>query len=114
LSVFDIACSPKIDCFENRAANPVKIYEYMAMGLPMVISAVGEPSNVIEDGSDGYLIKPDDENDLQNTLERVLQNMCDARQMGERARQKIVENYTQTVMERIIIDALNNVLIDRV
>ncbi|MFC1966131.1 glycosyltransferase family 4 protein [Chloroflexota bacterium] len=106
LSAFDIASSPKIDCDENRAANPIKIYEYMSMGLPMVVSAVGEPSNVIQNGYDGFLVKPEDEYDLERTLEYVIQNLDSAKAVGERAREKIVKNYTQQLMQKRIEEAL--------
>jgi glycosyltransferase involved in cell wall biosynthesis len=110
LSAFDIACSPKIDCAENRAANPIKIYEYMSMALPTVLSAVGEPANVIENGIDGFLVKPGDENDLEKTLEYVIQNLDSAKEVGERAREKIIKNYTQQVMMTRVDEALKHVL----
>jgi len=98
LSAFDIACSPKIDCAENRTANPIKIYEYMSMALPTVVSAVGEISKVIENGIDGFLVKPGDEGDLETTLDYAIQNLDSAKEKGERAREKIIKNYTQQVM----------------
>jgi len=106
LSAFDIACSPKIDCEENRAANPIKIYEYMSMGLPMVISAVGEISNIIENGIDGFLVKPGDEDDLERILEYVIQNLNSLQGVGEKAREKIIKNYTQQVLSKKIRQAL--------
>lgn len=110
LSAFDIACSPKIDCAENRAANPIKIYEYMSMGLPMVVSAVGETSNVIENGYDGFLVKPGDEDDLERTLEYVIQNLDSSRETGKRAREKIIKNYSQEVMLKRIENALKQLV----
>ncbi len=106
LSACDILCSPKIDCAENRAANPIKIYEYMSMGLPTVVSAVGEISNIIEDGYDGFLVKPGDENDLETSLEYVIQNLDSAKEAGERAREKIIKNYSQQVLLKKIRQAL--------
>ncbi|MFC1912757.1 glycosyltransferase family 4 protein [Chloroflexota bacterium] len=102
LSACDIACSPKIDCEEHRAANPIKIYEYMSMGLPMVVSAVGETTNLIKNGVNGFLVKPGDENDLERTLEYVIQNLESAREVGKRAREEVVKNYSQrTAQEKI-------------
>ena len=106
LSAFDIACSPKIDCAENRAANPIKIYEYMSMALPTVVSAVGEISNVIENGYDGFLVKPGDEDDWGKNLEYVIQNLDSAKEVGEKAREKIIKNYSQQVMLKRIKNAL--------
>jgi len=102
LSTFDIACSPKIDCAENRAANPIKIYEYMSMALPTIVSAVGEISNIIENGYDGFLVKPGDVNDLEGKLEYVIQNADSAQEVGRRAREKIIRHYShQAMLERI-------------
>jgi len=106
LSAFDIVCSPKIDCTENRAANPIKIYEYMSMALPTVVSAVGEISNIIENGYDGFLAKPGDVNDLERTLEHVIQNLDSLQEVGKKARQKIIKNYTQQVLLEKIRQAL--------
>ena len=106
LSAFDIACSPKIDCAENRAANPIKIYEYMSMGLPTLVSAVGEISNIIENGYDGFLANPGDEDDLERKLEHVIQNLDSLQGVGEKAREKIIKNYTQQVTLQKVGDAL--------
>jgi len=106
LSAFDIACSPKIDCAVNRAANPIKIYEYMSMGLPTVVSAVGEISNIIENGYDGFLVEPGDEKDLETTLGRVIQNLDSAKEVGRKAREKIIKNYSQQVLLKKIRQAL--------
>lgn len=112
LSAFDIACSPKVDCAVNRAANPIKIYEYMSMGLPTIISAVDETSNVIENGYDGFLAKPGDEDDLERVLGYVIENLDSAKEAGERAREKIIKNYTQQVLlgkiRQALIEISNN------
>jgi len=95
LSACDIVCSPKIDCEINRAANPIKTYEYMSMGLITVISAVGEVSNVIENGVNGFLVKPGDEGDLEGTVGYIIQNMDSMGDVGKRAREVVIKNYSQ-------------------
>ncbi len=110
LSAFDIACSPKIYCAENRAANPIKIYEYMSMGLPVVVSAVGEPAITIKDGYDGFLVKPGDEADLCGALERAICNPDGAKQAGIRAREEVLKNYSQRVIETKVSDVLRSLV----
>lgn len=106
LSAFDIACSPKLDCEGNRAANPIKIYEYMSVGLPIVVSAVGEISNIIENGVDGFLVKPGDEGDLEKALEYAIQHTDLAQKVGARAREKIIRDYSQQAVLKTIKDTL--------
>ncbi|MFC1933564.1 glycosyltransferase [Chloroflexota bacterium] len=95
LSAFDIACSPKVDCEENRAADPIRVYEYMSVGLPTIASAMGETANVIENGRDGFLVKPGDEDDLARVLGYVIQNLDSLQELKRRAREKVIKGYSQ-------------------
>lgn len=104
LSACDIVCSPKIDCEENRVANPIKTYEYMSMGLITVISAVGEVSNVIENGVNGFLVKPEDIKDLETTLEKIIENINSMEDVGKRARETVLKNFSYSVAEKRIKD----------
>jgi len=96
LSACDIVCSPKVDCEVNRAANPIKTYEYMSMGLITVISSVGEVANVIKNGVNGFLVNPGDEKDLENTLDFIIQNMGSMGEIGRQARKDVIKNYSQS------------------
>jgi len=112
LSACDILCSPKINCSENRAANPIKIYEYMSMGLPTIASAVGEISNVIENGIDGFLVKPGDVKDLERVIEYIIQNFEEAKEIGERGRKKIINTYSINSARKKIEQVLES-MVDR-
>ena len=94
LSAFDVACSPKIDCEINRAANPMKVVEYLSMGLPTVCSAVGGVSDTIEDGVDGFLVTPGDVKNLEETLEWIILNPKRSKEIGENGRKKVIEKYS--------------------
>lgn len=98
LSAFDIGCSPKIDCKENIAASPIKTYEYMSMGMPVVVSDIGQFAHVIENGVDGFLVKPGDEDDLQRALEYIILNPDKAMDIGIKAREKVIQDYSQEAM----------------
>ncbi|MFC1951681.1 glycosyltransferase [Chloroflexota bacterium] len=110
LSAFDIACSPKIDCLGNRVADPIKVYEYMSVGLLVVASAMGESINAIENGNDGFLVKPGDEVDLTKTLDYVIQNFDSLQEVRKKAREKVVKNYTQEVILKKLRTYLENLL----
>lgn len=110
LSALDIACSPKVDCPANRAADPIRVYEYMSVGLPVVASAMGETTNVIENGYDGFLVKPGDEDDLERILEYVIQNLDSLQEVRRKAREKVIKNYTQEVILKKLETHLKNLL----
>jgi glycosyltransferase involved in cell wall biosynthesis len=100
LSACDIVCSPKIYCKENIAANPIKIYEYMSMGLITVSSSVGEVKSVIENRKNGFLVEPENLDDLKKVLDDIIINIQLINKIGYNARNLIIENYSQKKFER--------------
>jgi len=110
LSACDVLCCPKIDCPVNRAANPVKVVEYLSMGLPTVCSAVGGATYTIEDGIDGLLVKPGDVKDLEEKLEWIILNLERARGMGENGRRKAMARYSIDAIEGRIRQPLTRVM----
>ena len=107
LSAFDIACSPKKDLLINRATVPIKIYEYMSMGITTVISSVGETAKIASDKKDIFLFKPDDHKDLENILTQLIENPDIALNVGERARKKMVDNFSEPALKSRIELALS-------
>jgi glycosyltransferase involved in cell wall biosynthesis len=84
-SACDILCCPKIDCEVNRAANPVKVPEYLAMGIPTVCSRVGGIGNMVRDRESGFLVGPGNVRELSDAIAWIIGHPEEARRMGEHA-----------------------------
>ena len=110
LSAFDILCCPKIDCYMNRWIIPIKIIEYLSMGLPTVASSVGGIPYTIENGVDGFLVKPGDVKDLEEKLEWIIQNSERAKEIGENGRKKAIEKYSYEAIESTIREAICEII----
>lgn len=85
LSACDVLCSPQIDCEINRAANPIKVVEYLSMGIPAICSSVGEVPRIIENGMNGFLTIPGDVENLEVKLEEIIlspERSCEIGRMG--------------------------------
>ena len=106
LSACDILCSPKIDCEANRAANPIKVVEYLSMGLPTVCSSIGEVSLIIQDKDNGFLTEPGDVKDLEETLEWVILSPERAKAIGENGRKTAIEKYSSKALQDTIWQAI--------
>lgn len=65
-----ISAYPALDSYE--VSSPVKIYEYLAMGLPVVGTDIAPHREVLEDGLTGFFYRPEDPADLGSTLERLV------------------------------------------
>jgi glycosyltransferase involved in cell wall biosynthesis len=109
LSACDILCSPRIDCDENKAAFPIKVVEYLSMGIPAVCSSIDEVSRVIKHKVNGFLAQPGDARDLENVLEEVISNLEDARRIGNNGRIEAMEKYSYEVIGNTLSLSLKKV-----
>lgn len=89
--------------------SPLKVYEYMAAGLPVVTTDLHPLNTIIRAGQEGALFHEGDVADLARAMQQVLANPPAARAMGARARVRVVERYSWqrhcAELERVICDA---------
>ena len=74
--------------------SPLKVVEYMAAGLPVVISRIGQLIDLVDDDITGLLCPPGDEAALANALERLWQSPDLRQRLGLTARRHILPHYT--------------------
>jgi len=65
---------------------PRVVFEAMATGTPVIASRVGGIPEMVQDGINGFLVPPGDEEALAERLRWVLTHPEEVRAMGERAR----------------------------
>jgi glycosyltransferase involved in cell wall biosynthesis len=96
-----------------REASPNVILEAMAMELPVVASRVGGIPELVEHGTTGLLFEPGDASELAAGLIHLLGDEHLRREMGAKAREKVIAHHTMEKMtretERVFIEALNEV-----
>ena len=90
-SDFDIGIMPLVDSEIHRAKEPLKIKEYMAAGLPLVLSPVGHNRQVVTDGQEGFFASTPEE--WRNRLERLIRDPGLRAELGGKGRQLIRERY---------------------
>jgi glycosyltransferase involved in cell wall biosynthesis len=91
-----LSIAPLTECARNldQGCAPLKIFESMAAGVPVVASDIPSTREIITDRVDGRLVRADRPADLARVI-RVLLEYPDAlEKMGQRARQRITENFT--------------------
>ncbi|WP_095588468.1 glycosyltransferase family 4 protein [Actibacterium ureilyticum] len=102
LAGMDVGCAPygKSDGFYF---SPLKIYEYMAAGLPVVTTRVGHLPEIVRDGVTGRVVPPGDAAALARALV-VLANDADfRRKTGRAGRASVLADRTwDGVAERVI------------
>ena len=83
--------------------SPMKMFEYMAVGKPAVAAALGQMTQVIDHGRDGWLYKPGDDDSLAEGIRAVLSDPRRAAEMGAAARKKVLAHHTwRNVAEQVV------------
>jgi glycosyltransferase involved in cell wall biosynthesis len=69
---FDIALAPYPKHTHDFYFSPLKLFEYMACGIPVVAANLGQITEVISDGKTGLLYEPGQLDALANRCEKLL------------------------------------------
>ncbi|MBW3642680.1 MAG: glycosyltransferase [Actinobacteria bacterium] len=77
----------------NRDALPTVLLEALALGLPVVASAVGGVAEIVEDGSEGLLVEEGDAQALASAVGRLLTDDSLCRRLAAAGRAKALERF---------------------
>ena len=107
LACCDIAVLP------SRAEGlPNALLEYMAAGLPSIVTRVGGNAELVEDGVTGLLVPPENSSALSAAILMLLRDAALARRVAQAGREFTVRNFS---FERLVreVDALYSDLLQR-
>jgi glycosyltransferase involved in cell wall biosynthesis len=93
LASCDVAVAP-YPAIADFYFSPLKLYEYMAAGLPVIASDIGQIGRVIHNQIDGWLVSPGDAETLAAAIERLKQAPEVRKRLGMAARVKAQERHT--------------------
>ena len=102
IAAMDIGLAP-YGYEEPFYASPMKIFEYMAMGKPMIATAQGQIKDIIRHGENGLLMEPDDSSGMAKAILELGGNKDMMKNMGLKAR-ATVESYTWEANARKVLD----------
>lgn len=91
--------------------SPVKVFEYMAMGKPIVASAAGVVPEYLTQCA--IAVPPGDAVSLARGVTRLLEDPELAATLGRRARKRLVQNYTWRHAAEATVAAWNDILSGR-
>lgn len=73
---------------------PTKLFEYQALGRPIIVASTGESARFIRDTQSGIAVPPEDPSALANAILELYQNPGLAKLMGEAALAYVEEHVT--------------------
>jgi glycosyltransferase involved in cell wall biosynthesis len=84
--------------------SPLKVYEYMAAGLPVVASRIGQIAQLIDDGVNGFLCEPGDPLAFAETILRLVRTPELRERVGASARRHVLANHTWDSAARTVLE----------
>ena len=79
---------------------PTKVYEYMAAGLPVIISDYPFMRRSVQQDQFGVAVDPADSEAIAAAIRKILADPNQAQLMGERGRQAVVQKYNWGIEEQ--------------
>ena len=86
--------------------SPLKIFEYMSTGKPMISSDLPVLHEVLKPDKNAYLCIADDVDDWVSVLQSIQKNPTKAAQIGATAKEDFLQNYTWLRRSEKIIEEL--------
>jgi len=89
--------------------SPLKIFEYMACGKPIITTRVGGLERIIDQHECGMVVDPENVDGLVKAITKLLSEPELAEKLGKRGRRAAVEHYTWRKIGDRIIEIINSV-----
>jgi len=91
-------------------ALPVKMFEYMAAGLPVIASDFPLWSGIVESNECGLCVDPLDPKAISDAIDYMISHPREAEQMGRNGRSAVFQKYNWSSEEKKLLDFYSFVL----
>ena len=107
LAEIDIGLLPLVEGAQAKGKFPIKLLQYMALGIPTVASPIGVVPEVIEHGVNGFLARTNIE--WEEQIVRLIEDKTLRQQIGEASAKTVVERYSVQAVLPSLVRAIQQV-----
>lgn len=93
--------------YDNLAT---KVYEYMSLGLPVVLSRSAFNEKMVAQHGFGICVDPEDTQEIADAIRYLLEHPEEAERMGENGRRAIKEEFNWSVEEKKLVALYDDIL----
>ncbi len=108
-----VSCYSEADCYvfpSYREGFPNTVLEAGAMGLPCIVTDINGSREIIQDGINGVIIPPKDEQALFVAMEMMLNDDETRHKMASNARKIIAERYHEGFVRQCLMSFYNEII----
>lgn len=87
----------------HMESQPIKMFEYMSAGIPVIASDIPLWQRIISDAECGYCVDPHDPGEIASKIDAVLSDQVEARRLGANGRRAIEERYNWPAEEQKLL-----------
>lgn len=80
---------------------PTKVYEYMAMKMPVILSDFPYNKKVVDEYRFGLVVNPSDVNEIADKICYLMEHKDEAQAMGKRGKEAVERQFNWNVAEKI-------------
>lgn len=91
-------------------ALPVKLFEYMAAGIPVISSDIKLWRSIVEKNNCGLLVNPKSPKEIDNAIQTLLSDNKLAEEMGRNGKKAVEEIYNWNVEEKKLLNVYKEIL----
>ena len=92
---------------------PVKMFEYMAAGIPVIASNFDLWETILVENKCGLVVEPKDTDEMKKTIEFLIENPELAAEMGKNGRKAVLEKFNWTNEEQKLLSIYKQVIDDK-
>jgi glycosyltransferase involved in cell wall biosynthesis len=101
------------DSGNHRESSPNKLFEYMAVGLPTIITNFPSWHALLDPVGASLTVDPRDPQAIANSILHVIGNRGEAEAMGKRGQQAVLEQFSWTGESKKLVALYDALLLDR-
>lgn len=94
IAAADIAVAPVPEMDRDLWLSPMKLFEYLATGVAIIASGVGQMAEVIENNVNGLLVTPGSITELTRAINALIENPHLRSELGHQARETAIQKYS--------------------
>lgn len=88
---------------------PVKLFEYMAAALPVIVSREGEAAMFVQESQCGLMVDPTNVKDIADAIQWLFLNPLEAEAMGKRGQALIFEKYNWENESKVLLNVYQSI-----
>lgn len=93
----------------HAESQPIKLFEYMLAGLPVVAFHLPRTTEIMEESGCGIVVEPGNTRKLAEAIQWLLENPAEAEAMGKRGREAVLKTYNWNTQATSLLELYSRI-----